>query len=127
MSPVQARLRVLVLAAALTVAGCSTRPAAPPETTTASAEVTNPAPAGPWLVVSTGMCCHKVGLAGPPLEYTADCAPASEYARYDALQQAGQSPAYPEHSVQVPLTEQEFDRIGSGDPCPVDPTTVNHD
>jgi hypothetical protein len=118
--------RVLVLAAVLVlvVSGCSTTP------TTAPSEVASPVPAGPWLVVSTGMCCHKIGVAGPPIEYTADCAPAGEYARYDALQQAGQSPAYPEHSVRIRLTEQQFGAVGPGDPCPADsppPSTTDRE
>jgi hypothetical protein len=109
--------RVLVLAAVLVlvVSGCSTT------STTAPSEIASPVPAGLWLVVSTGMCCHKIDVAGPPIEYTADCAPAGEYARYDVLQQAGQFPAYPEHSVRIRLTEQQFGAVGPGDPCPTDP------
>lgn len=75
-------------------------------------EFPGPAPPGPWLVVETGLCCHKFGIPGlPDPEYYARCAPAAE------VHQAAPGRS-PEHTRTVPITEQQADTLDPGAPCP---------
>lgn len=89
-------------------------PSAPEPASTPSygPEFDGPAPPGPWLVVDTGLCCHRFGIPGlPDPEYYARCAPAAEVRQSTAGQ-------YPEHTRTVPITEQQADTLEPGTPCP---------